>query len=133
VKAVRPDWLRDKKANLLMQAALQKDPELPDLPSALDFVKSEQDRKVMELNFTQKTAARPIVAPPGVPAERVKALRAAFAALATDREFLADTERAKLDIAPVPAETVDKVVELITSAPAEVADHYVKVMTGKGR
>ena len=132
-KAVRPDWIRDKKMNILMQAALQKDPELPDVPFALDFVKSEADRRAMELNFTQKTAARPIVAPPGVPAERVKALRTAFAALAGDREFLADAERSKLEIAPVAPEVVDKVIGLITSTPAEIADHYIKVMTGKGK
>jgi hypothetical protein len=53
LKAVRPDWLREKKANVLMQAALQKDPELPDVPSALDFARSEADRKVMELNFSR--------------------------------------------------------------------------------
>jgi tripartite-type tricarboxylate transporter receptor subunit TctC len=133
LKAVRPDWLREKKVNVLMQMALHKDPELPDVPFALDFVKNEQDRRVMELNFTQKTAARPIAAPPGVPAERIAALRRAFAALATDREFLADAERAKLEIAPVAPEAVDKVISLITSTPAEVAEHYVKVMTGKGR
>ena len=83
-KKQRPDWLRDKKVTLLMQGALQRDPELPDLPSALDFVKTEADRKVMELFFTQKTIARPVIAPPGLPPERLATLRAAFAALATD-------------------------------------------------
>ena len=71
LKKQRPDWLRDKKVTLLMQGALQRDPDLPDLPSALDFVKSDADRKVMELFFTQKTIARPVIAPPGLPAERL--------------------------------------------------------------
>ena len=53
LKKQRPDWLRDKKVTLLMQGALQRDPELPDLPSALDFVKSDADRKVMELLYTK--------------------------------------------------------------------------------
>jgi hypothetical protein len=124
VKAVRPDWLRDKKVNVLMQVGLQKEPELPDVPFALDFVKSAADRQVLELNFTQKTAARPVVAPPGVPADRVAALRAAFAALATDQDFLADAERSKLEIAPVPAEALDKVIALIASTPPDIAEHY---------
>ena len=60
------------------------------MPFALDFVKNDADRAVMELYLTQKTVARPVLAPPGVPADRVAALRAAFAALATDQQFLAD-------------------------------------------
>jgi hypothetical protein len=133
LKAVRPDWLRDRRVNLLMQVGLAKEPELPDLPSALDFVTDPADRKVLELNFTQKTAARPVVAPPGVPADRVAALRAAFAALAQDREFLEDAERSKLEIAPVPAETVDKVVALISSAPSDVVERYARTLAPAAR
>jgi tripartite-type tricarboxylate transporter receptor subunit TctC len=133
VKAVRPDWLRDKKVNVLMQVGLHKEPELPNVPFALDFVRNDADRKVMELNFTQKTAARPIVAPPGVPADRVAALRAAFAALAKDQEFLADSERSKLEIAPVPAEEVDRVVRLIISTPAAIAERYSNTFTPAAR
>jgi hypothetical protein len=133
VKAVRPDWLRNKKVNVLMQVGLHKEPELPNVPFALDFVRNDADRKVMELNFTQKTAARPIVAPPGVPADRVAALRAAFAALAKDQEFLADAERSKLEIAPVPAEEVDRVVRLITSTPSAIAERYSNTFTPAAR
>src|SRR5215471_10632429 len=67
LKKQRPDWLREKKVTLLLQGALQRDPELPDLPSVLDFVKSDADRRVLELYFTQKTIARPVIAPPGIP------------------------------------------------------------------
>jgi len=131
VKAVRPDWLREKKVNVLMQVALHREPELPEVPFALDFVKNPADRKVMELNFTQKTAARPVVAPPGVPADRVAALRAAFAALARDQDFLADAERSKLEIAPLPAEALDKVIALIVNTPPDIAEHYAKVLGRK--
>jgi len=84
----------------------------------------------LELNFTQKTVARPVVAPPGVPADRVAALRAAFAALATDQEFLGDAERSKLEIAPVGGEAVDKIIALIASAPPALAEHYAKTLAG---
>jgi len=133
LKKQRPDWLRDKKVTLLIQGALQRDPDLPDLPSALDFVKSDADRKVMELFFTQKTIARPVIAPPGVPAERLDALRAAFAALAGDAPFLADAERSNLEVAPIAGEAVDKVVALITATPADVADRFAKVIASPGQ
>src|SRR4029078_4437094 len=62
LKAVRPNWLADKQITLLMQGALKSDPELGKLPNALDFIKNDADRKVLELHFTQKTAARPLIA-----------------------------------------------------------------------
>jgi hypothetical protein len=126
VKAVRPDWLRDKKVTLLMQGALRNEPELGNLPNALDFIKNEADRKVLELHLTQKTAARPLIAPPEVPAERVALLRKAFAALAQDREFLAEAEKSKVEFGFVPGEEVDKVVALIAATPADIADRYAK-------
>lgn len=128
IKAARPDWLRDKKITLLMQTALQKEPELADVPSALDFVKNEADRRVMELYLTQKAVARPVIAPPGVPPDRLAALRAGLIALAQDDEFLADAKQAKLDVAPVSGEAVDKVISLITSAPPEVAERLGKAI-----
>ena len=128
IKAARPDWLRDKKITLLMQAALQKEPELADVPSALDFVKNEADRRVMELYLTQKAVARPVIAPPGVPPDRLVALRAGLIALAQDDEFLADAKQAKLEVAPVSGEAVDKVISLITSAPPEVAERLGKAI-----
>jgi hypothetical protein len=126
VKAVRPHWLRDKSVTLLMQGALKSDPELGDLPNALDFIQNDADRKVLELHFIQKTAARPLIAPPDVPAERVAILRKSFAALAHDREFLADAEKSKVEFGFVPGEEIDKVVALIAATPAEVADRYTK-------
>src|SRR5262249_1826129 len=99
IKAVRPDWLRDKTVNLLIQAAWKRGPRAPHLPRAYDFVCKGGDRKVVDANFPRKTAAGPMVGPPAVPTERVEALRAAFAALSADREFLDDAERSKLEIA----------------------------------
>jgi tripartite-type tricarboxylate transporter receptor subunit TctC len=132
-KKQRPDWIRDRKVTLLMQGALERDPDLPDLPSALDFVGNDADRKVMELFFTQKSIARPVVAPPGIPADRLATLRAAFAALASDRDFLADAEKSGLDVAPTSGDAVDKVVALIAGAPAEVVDRFGKIFAPPGQ
>jgi hypothetical protein len=126
VKAVRPDWLRDKKVTLLMQGALQNDPELARIPNALDFVKSPSDRQVMELHFTQKTAARPVITPPDVPAERLAILRKAFAALGEDKEFLAEAAKTKVEFNFVPGQEVDKVVAMIVATPPAIAERYAK-------
>ncbi len=124
LKAVRPNWLKDKLVTVLLQGALKKDPEIGDVPNALDLVKNESDRKVLALHFTQKTAARPLIAPPGVPAARIAILRHAFEAMAKDKEFRADAEKAKLEIDFVPGEEVDQVVKLIVATPPDVAARY---------
>jgi len=131
LKAARPTWLPEKKINLLMQIALERDPEFAHVPFALDFVKNDADRAVMQLYLTQKTVARPVIAPPGVPADRVAVLRTAFAALATDQQFLADAAKLKLDVAPVPGPEVDKVIALITSASPETAARLQKAIASE--
>ena len=129
VKAVRPDWLRDKLARVLMQVGLHKEPDSPTCRRRSTSSTTRSTAKVMELNFTQKTAARPVVAPPGVPADRVAALRAAFAALAHDKEFMADAERSRLEMAPVPGEAIDKVVALIAATAPDIAERYSQVLS----
>jgi tripartite-type tricarboxylate transporter receptor subunit TctC len=126
LKKQKPDWIRDKKITPLLQSGLQNDPELPDVPNALEFAKTDSDRRVIELFLTQKKVARPIIAPPGVPAERLAVLRSALAALANDHEFLADAERSGLEADPISGAAVDKVVALIAATPVDIADRYAK-------
>jgi hypothetical protein len=123
---VRPQWLAEKKVTLLMQGALKSEPELGALPNALQFIKSDADRKVMELHYTQKTAARPLVAPPEVPKERVALLRKAFESLAQDKEFLAEMDKAKMEFAFVPGPEIDKIVAQVVATPPEIAERYAK-------
>jgi tripartite-type tricarboxylate transporter receptor subunit TctC len=85
----------------------------------------------MQLYLTQKTVARPVLAPPDVPADRMAALRAAFAALAQDQQFLADAKKAKLDVDLVPGPEVDKVISVITSASAETAARLQKAIASE--
>jgi hypothetical protein len=120
--------VRDHKVTILMQGALRKDPELPDVPMVLDFAKTDIARKVLELHFMQKTVARPVIAPPEMAAGRLAVLRAAFAALATDKSFLADAERADLEVSPISGAAVDKIVAQISATPAEVVKQYADAL-----
>lgn len=128
-----PEWLRDKKVRILLQGSLLPNKDLPDVPTALSFVKGDIEKRTLELYFAQKTVARPFLAPPGVPQDRVDMLRKAFAELATDAEFLADAEKSKLEINLLDGASVDKVIALITAANQEVRDRYVKAATSPGK
>lgn len=129
VKTRKPEYLAEKKILVLMQGALAKEPDLPNVPLALDFVKNEDDRKVMELFLAQKAVARPVVAPPGIPAERVAALRSAFMAMAKDPEFRADAKKTKLEIDPSSGESVDAVVKRIISTPPALATKLTEAIS----
>ena len=128
IQTARPDWLRDNRITLLMQAALNKEPELGNLPSALDFVSDQGGSKVLELYLTQKTLARPIIAPPGIAPGRLALLKNAFCALAQDKDFLSDGQSARLAVAPICGEAVDRIIRLISSAAPETAARLGKAI-----
>jgi tripartite-type tricarboxylate transporter receptor subunit TctC len=118
--SLRPDWVRDKKVHVLVQLATRKHPDLAHVPLALDLAKSASDRQVLELIFSRQSMAYPFVAPPGVPPERLRVLRQAFAATMTDPEFLAEAKRQNLDIDPVSAEDVAALIQKVYTSPADV-------------
>lgn len=120
VKTRRPDYLRDKKVRVLLQVAVSKLPDLPDVPLAMDFVTDEKDRKVMELFLAQKSAARPVVAPPGIPADRIAAIRSAFEKMIVDPAFLKDATSAKIELDPAPAAEIEKVIKLFATTSDEI-------------
>lgn len=124
LKTQRPEWLRDKKVNLLMQIALEPEPTLTEMgvPRITEFTKTEEDRKAVELIITQQVFGRPYLLPPGTPAEQVKILREAFMRTMADKEFLEDAKRLRLDITPLDGAKVQQMVEGLYSAPAALVE-----------
>jgi tripartite-type tricarboxylate transporter receptor subunit TctC len=121
-KTLRPQWLRDKTAHVLIQAATGPNAELAALnvPNVESFIKTDLDKNAVELIVSQQIFSRPYVAPPGVPAAQVKILSDAFAAVLRDPKFLAEAETAHLSINPSSAETVQKTVDKLYGASGEV-------------
>jgi tripartite-type tricarboxylate transporter receptor subunit TctC len=120
VKTTQPEWLRSKKINVLVQLSLDKHPDLPDVPLIMDLAKTPLQKGVFQLVFARQVLGRPFLAPPGMPADRVASLRKAFADTMTDKEFLAEADRAKLEITPVSGEALQKVVVDAYAMPPEV-------------
>jgi tripartite-type tricarboxylate transporter receptor subunit TctC len=129
-KATRSDWLRDKKINILVQIGLEKAPDLPDVPLMIDLVKSPEDIGVMKLLSASTTIGRPIFTTPGVPEDRVKALRAAFDAMVKSKVFLDEAEKEKFDITPVSGEHLQEIVADIAATPKVVADKLQQIIGG---
>jgi tripartite-type tricarboxylate transporter receptor subunit TctC len=129
IKSQHPDWLRDKSINLLIQAAPEKDPELPDVPNALDLAKTEEQKQIVDFAVVSQTIARPIAAGPGIPADRKAALRAAFDATMKDPAFLADMKRLQLDVRPVTGAEIDTMIGHLYATPKDVVARAARAMT----
>jgi tripartite-type tricarboxylate transporter receptor subunit TctC len=131
-KATRPDWLRDHKINILVQIGLSKAPDLQDVPLLIDLAANDQDRSIFRLLSAPTTIGRPVFTSPGVPAERVKALRDAFDAMVKDPAFLAEAEREHFDINPVSGAEMQKIVQEIVATPKPIADRLLQIIGGVG-
>ena len=117
VKLRKADWLANKQIHITLAFGLDRNPDLPDAPFALDHARNDDDRKLMQLFFSQDAMSRPMVAPPGVPADRLSALQTAFMALGKDAEFLADAEKSGIQIELSDHRAVRKVIDLVAGTP----------------
>ncbi|HET7681269.1 MAG TPA: tripartite tricarboxylate transporter substrate-binding protein [Xanthobacteraceae bacterium] len=110
VLATRKDWYDTKKINVLVQMSLQKHPDLPNVPLVIDLANTPEEKQILTLVFARQALGRPFLAPPGIPQDRVDALRKAFMDTMKDPEFLAEAEKAKLEVNPISGEEVQKIV-----------------------
>jgi tripartite-type tricarboxylate transporter receptor subunit TctC len=124
----RPEWLAQKKINILVQFAETKNPDLPDVPTIFEVVTSESEKKAINFLIAAEAIGRPIIGPPGMQADRTEALRKAFVDTMKDPEFLAFAKKAKMDIDVVPADKAAKIAAEIQNTPKEAVDLARKFM-----
>jgi tripartite-type tricarboxylate transporter receptor subunit TctC len=120
IKSTRPDWFPQRKVVVPVQIALQRHPEFPDSPAIVEFVKDERTRGVLELILSPLAMDRPILTPPGVPAERIAALRKAFHAAMQDPGFIAEAGRQNIEIAEMEGEKIAEILNRAFAMPPEV-------------
>jgi tripartite-type tricarboxylate transporter receptor subunit TctC len=119
-KSTRPEWVAEKKIIPLVQIGLKRHPDLQDVPLLLELVDNDADRKVMTFLSAETSISRALVTAPGVPAERVQALRRAFDATMKDPQFLAEAQKAKMDISPLTGEESQVIADSIVNTPPDV-------------
>jgi tripartite-type tricarboxylate transporter receptor subunit TctC len=117
----KPQWIAEKKINILLQIGPRRAKGLENVPLMTELARNEAERRVLALLSSSVMVGRPILAPPNVPADRVAALRAAFRAAMTDREYVAEAAKLNLDIEPTYGDELQKFVEEIASTPPELA------------
>jgi tripartite-type tricarboxylate transporter receptor subunit TctC len=116
------DQYESGRLKVLMQTSLKKHPDLPDVRNAYDFLKKEEDRQLFKLIFGPWAFGRPLVAPPGTPLDRVEALRHAVKATLADPQFQAEAKKVNLEVQPLEAEAIGKLVAEIFNTPEPVLE-----------
>jgi tripartite-type tricarboxylate transporter receptor subunit TctC len=123
------EWVANKKVNIPVQAGLHREAEIPDVPSALDLVKTEEQRQIVRLLLASQEMARPFAAPPGIPEDRKRALIDAFNKTMKDPDFLAEAAHMKADVDPVSALAIENLVTDIYKTPKDVIAKAAKATT----
>jgi tripartite-type tricarboxylate transporter receptor subunit TctC len=123
-----PTWLKEKKINVLVQAGIAPQPELPDVPDAKALAKTPDQIQTLKLLLVGQAMARPFAAPPGIPADRKAALIDGFDRTMKDTEFLAEAKRLKFDVNPVPGPRLDALLAEAFSTPKDVLVRAAKAV-----
>jgi hypothetical protein len=122
VRALHPDWLSEKKINILVQFALKRHAELPDVPMSWELARNDEDKQILRIVASATEVGKMIMAPPGIPADRVTALRRAFDATMRDPAFIAELKASRVELGPMPGEELQKLVEEVGQVPPEILE-----------
>jgi len=133
LRAQRPDWLKSGFIRVLVQEHDKGHPDISKtgVPLAVDFATTPENRRVMELIYSSETFGRPYMMPPGVPAERVTALRTAFMQTMRDQNLLTEAQRIGVVIDPISGEELQALAEKIFATPAAVVERAKQAMEYK--
>ncbi len=128
LKVAHPEWIKDKSVNILLQAALKKDPELTDVPLALDLIDDPEKKQILYVHFAPQAIGRPFAAPPGIPGDRKAALNKAFDETMKDPDLLAEAAKEKMDIGPMTGHDIDVLLGQLYALPTDVIAKAAKAI-----
>ncbi len=128
IKSTHPHWVKSGEFNMLVQVGLEKHPELPNVPLIIDVAKTAEQKEVLRVLFASLVLGRPFFTTPDVPADRLAALRKAFMDTLADPQFLAEADKTQLEVNPVSAEEIERLVAEIYKSPAHIVEQAGELM-----
>jgi len=133
IKSRHPEWLTSHSVNIIVQAALKKEPEISSVPLATDLTKTPEQLQIIKLLLVSQAMARPFAAPPDIPADRKAALISAFDATMKDADFLAEAQKLSFDVRPVSATAIDAMLADVYQTPKDVIVRATKAISSEGQ
>jgi tripartite-type tricarboxylate transporter receptor subunit TctC len=132
IQSNKPDWIKPGGPMQVMVVfgRQSRHPILPDVPMASELVKTPQEKRLIEILEIPYMLSRPYTAPPGVPADRAKALQAAFLAAHKDPEYLAETEKLHIDVSPIGSDQIRTLMDTIAETPKDQLKSLLKLIQG---
>jgi len=131
LKGKRAHWLKEGTINILVQVGLEREPDLPDVPTLVDLGRNDAERAVFTFVSSDIPIGKSYVLPPDVPRDRVQAIRRAFDTTMRDPQFLADARVKDTEVKAVRGETIQELVEKIVSTPPEIVRFAEQWMAGR--
>jgi tripartite-type tricarboxylate transporter receptor subunit TctC len=122
LKTAHPDWVKNKDVTIPVQFALKRISELPDVPTALEFARNDQEKQVLSAILAASEVGTSFFTTPGVPADRLAALRKAFDDTMNDPEFKADLDKVRVSFAPMKGEELQKLVSQVSDLSPELTE-----------
>ena len=120
VVATHKSWLDESKISILVQLSLRTHPDLPNVPLVMSFARTDEQKQIFRLTFARQPMGRPFLAPPGIPPDRLSALRDAFMTTMTYPTFMAEAGKMQLEINPVAGDAVQEIVREVYQTPQAV-------------
>ncbi len=133
IKTRHGEWLTSHSANIIVQAALKKEPEIASVPLATDLTTNPEQLQIIKLLLASQAMARPFAAPPDIPAERKQALIEGFDATMRDTDFLSDAQKLSFEIHPVNAATIVQLLAEVYATPKDVLARAAKAISSAGQ
>jgi tripartite-type tricarboxylate transporter receptor subunit TctC len=127
----KPDWIASNRVKFLVALTIDRSPKLPDTPSVMELATTDRQREILNLVVGSQVMGRPFFAPPGLPADRTKALRAAFEDTMKDPAFLADRKALNEDVNPTSAADVEALLRKSFATPRELVDETKTIIAGR--
>jgi len=131
VKVAHPNWLSEKKINIIVQFSTKKHPELQDVPTVVDLAHNDEQRQVLSAVVKAADIGTSFFTTPGAPKDRVEVLRRAFDATMKDPTFLAEAEKTGLSVGPLRGEEVQQLVEEVAAIKPDILEKVRAAYTMK--
>jgi tripartite-type tricarboxylate transporter receptor subunit TctC len=131
VMRTKQDWIKTKKINVLIQAVMERSKELPDVPTLVELGTTPEAKAALAFYTSAAEVSRSLIGTPGIPTDRLKALREAFMKTTRDPEFLEEIKKSQSEFDPAPGEYLEDLAKRIAATPREIVDRTAAALRAK--